>query len=70
MKKFLCVVLALAAVFCFAGCEDHDDGKCDECGTEGGLINKVVQYDEETELCGECALKKGLNEIEDELMGK
>jgi len=66
MKKILCTVLALASIFCLAGCVNHNDGKCDECGTEGGLLNKVTQNEEgDLELCAECWLK----EVEKELMG-
>lgn len=54
MKKILVALLALSAVFCFASCKN---GKCDECGTKGGLLNPVT-YNEETgdELCAECLL--------------
>lgn len=71
MKKLLCTVLALTALFAFAGCVDHNDGKCDECGTEGGLINKVTQNKEgDEEKCGECWLKELGADWEKELMGE
>ena len=67
MKKILCALAAVLALGCFAGCVNHDDGKCDECGTEGGLINKVTQNKEgDLELCAECWVK----ELEKELMGE
>jgi hypothetical protein len=53
MKKFLCVVFALATVFCFAGCED---GKCDKCKAK----NDTVKYYESVkdELCVNCVAEK------------
>lgn len=69
MKKLLCTVLALTALFAFAGCVDHNDGKCDECGANGKL-DFVEQYDDgKSELCAECALEKGLEELDKELNG-
>ena len=58
MKKILCVLLALTAVCCFAGCVDHNDGVCDykDCGKTLG----VIRYDEEHELCFEHAIEEGL----------
>ena len=53
MKKLLALVMALSAVFCFAGCED---GKCDECGRKGDDV-KVYEDLDDQELCGACALK-------------
>ena len=63
MKKILCVVLALTAIFAFAGCVNHNDGKCDECGADGKL-DMVEQYDEKTELCLKCAAEAALDELE------
>ena len=68
MKKLFCTLLALAAVFCFAGCVNHNDGKCDECG-ENGKLDFVKQYDEKSELCLECAIEIGLDELDKELNG-
>ncbi len=70
MKKILCVLMAVLAIGCFAGCDlfvNHDDGKCDNCKTEGGILNPVTQNDEgDKELCAEC----WLDELEEELTGK
>ena len=63
MKKLLCTVLALTALFAVAGCVDHNDGKCDECGADGKL-DLVQQYDDETELCIKCAAEAALDEID------
>ena len=63
MKKLLCMALALTALFAFAGCVDHNDGKCDECGANGKL-DFVEQYDEKTELCLKCAMEAGLDALE------
>ncbi len=62
MKKLLCLFLAVAAVGCFAGCVDHNDGKCDECGEKNATVK---QYDEKTELCLSCATKKLAEELEE-----
>lgn len=63
MKKILCVLLAMTAVFCFAGCQD---GKCDECKTEENVA--VYEVDgKEVEYCQECRVKKGLNDIKDNI---
>lgn len=61
MKKFLCLMFALATVFCFAGCEN---GKCDDCGkTEDETLVAVVDaLDGDPELCAECAYKRALKE--------
>ena len=66
MKKLLCTVLALTALFAFAGCVDHNDGKCDECGANGKL-DFVQQYDEKTELCAKCAAEAALDELDSAL---
>ena len=55
MKKFLCVMFALATVFCFAGCKD---GKCDDCKSEDASV--TYYEDIEEELCMKCAYKKAL----------
>ena len=57
MKKILAVLLAVSAVFCFAGCEN---GKCDECGAKNDTV-KV--YEDEGEFCWTCALEKLGEEI-------
>ena len=60
MKKLLCVVLALSAIFCFAGCEN---GKCDECGAKDSTV-RVYEYDgEKDELCPKCAIKSGVDKV-------
>ncbi len=70
MKKLLCALLAVVAVGCFAGCVDHDDGKCDECGTSGGLLNPVVQNEEgDKELCAKCWAEELGEDWEDVLLG-
>ena len=67
MKKFLCIVLALAAVFCFAGCED---GKCDECGAKRDSVKVYETNDGDKELCGLCAVEQGWNDVKDGITGK
>ena len=64
MKKLLCALMALTTVFCFAGCVDHNDGECDECGA-AGLAAVVVRYDDDTELCLKCAAELAVEELED-----
>jgi hypothetical protein len=54
MKKLLALILALSAVFCFAGCED---GKCDECGRKSDDV-KVYEKLDDQELCAICAAKE------------
>ena len=44
MKKLLALILALSAVFCFAGCED---GKCDECGRKGDDVKVYEDLDDQ-----------------------
>ena len=65
MKKILCVLLAMTAVFCFAGCED---GKCDECGRKADDV-KVYEKLDNQELCGSCAVKAGWNGLGDAIFG-
>ncbi len=57
MKKILCALLAIAAIGCFAGCVDHNDGVCDKCNKTIG----VIRYDAETELCPEHAAEELIN---------
>jgi hypothetical protein len=59
MKKFLVVLLALSAVFCFAGCEN---GKCDECGAKNNTV-KVYEDWDDAELCATCAAEKLAGDI-------
>lgn len=71
MKKLLCVLLALTAVCAFAGCVNHNDGKCDNCKTEGGLLNPVTQNEEgDKELCAKCWAEELEDAISEELFGK
>ncbi|MBE5750820.1 MAG: hypothetical protein IJA89_00770 [Clostridia bacterium] len=58
MKKFLCVVFALATVFCFAGCKN---GKCDECKSDDATV--AYYEDIKEELCAKCAYKRALEEM-------
>ncbi len=37
MKKFLCLLMAIATVGCFAACSSDLDKKCDECGADGNI---------------------------------
>ena len=59
MKKFLAVLMALTAIFCFAGCED---GKCDECKRKADDV-KVYEDLDNQELCPSCAIKAGLDKL-------
>ncbi len=72
MKKILCTLLAVLAIgCCFAGCVNHNDGKCDECKTEGGLFNPVTRNEEENEeYCTACWVKKYGEEWEEKLFGE
>ena len=65
MKKLLCGILAVTALFCLAGCED---GKCDDCKTEKNV--KVYEIeDKEVELCPSCLAERGAHNIIDGLFG-
>lgn len=55
MKKFLAVLMALTAIFCFAGCED---GKCDECKSEKNVEVYETKDGDEIELCPSCLAGK------------
>ncbi len=63
MKKILCLVMAIAAIGCFAACTNHNDGVCDKCDTTIG----VIRYDEKTELCPTHAAEELKKEIEKDL---
>ncbi len=67
MKKIFCTLLAVLAIgCCFAGCVNHDDDKCDECGKKETFLNPVETWvDEKEELCSQCALKKYEAELGD-----
>ncbi len=65
MKKFLVLVMALAAVFCFAGCED---GKCDDCGRKGDDVKVYEKWDDD-ELCLSCVAKRVQDALLDEMTG-
>ncbi len=58
MKKVLCLLLAVMTLGCIAGCKDHDDEVCDNCGKEDAFLNRVVRWEDDQELCMECAAKK------------
>ncbi len=58
MKKILCVLMAVLALGCFAGCVDHDDEKCDKCKKETALLNPVIRWEDDKELCVQCAKKE------------
>ncbi len=55
MKKLLAVLMALTAIFCFAGCED---GKCDECKTEKNVQVYETKDGDKQELCPLCYAEK------------
>ena len=65
MKKLLCVLLTVCAVFCFAGCED---GKCDLCEKKTEDC-KVYEELDNRELCPACATKEALKEGIDNIFG-
>ncbi len=68
MKKWLCMLLAIATLGCLAGCVNHDDDKCDECGKKETVANPVETWvDENEELCLQCAIKKYGKEFMDEI---
>ncbi|MBR2646785.1 MAG: hypothetical protein IKD47_04425 [Clostridia bacterium] len=54
MKKFLALMLALTAVFCFAGCAD---GKCDDCKSEKDVKEYNMSNGKTAEYCPLCALE-------------
>ncbi len=58
MKKLLCALMAVMAVFCMAGCVDHNDGVCDNKDCDATLT--VIRYNEKTELCLKHAIEEGL----------
>ena len=66
MKKFLAVLMALTAVFCFAGCED---GKCDECKTKENVKVYETKDGDKVEYCPECYAKKVADNIFGGLLG-
>ena len=65
MKKLLIALLALSAVFCFAGCEN---GKCDECGAKNDTVDVYEEWDD-AELCLTCAAEKAAEEGKDFIDG-
>lgn len=65
MKKLVCILMALTAVFCFAGCKD---GKCDDCKSEKNV--KVYEELEGKEYCPTCAVEAGLHAGIDSIFGK
>lgn len=66
MKKILCVLLAMTAVFCFAGCQD---GKCDECKTEEYVEVYETKDGDKVEYCPTCYAKKVANGFLGGLLG-
>ncbi len=66
MKKVLCLLLALTAVCCFAGCTD---GKCDDCKTEENVKVYTKSDGEEVEYCPTCYAKQVANGILGGLLG-
>ena len=66
MKKVLCILMALTAVFCLAGCED---GKCDDCGRKADDVAVRELKDGEKELCDDCAIKAGWEDLKDTSIG-
>ena len=65
MKKLLCIMLAVCAVFCLAGCED---GKCDLCEKKTESC-KVYEKLDNRELCPTCATKEALKAGIDNIFG-
>lgn len=65
MKKILCAILALAAVFCFAGCEND---KCDICEKKTEKCEVYEELDGQ-ELCPECAAKEAMKKGIDNIFG-
>ncbi len=68
MKKLVCTLLAILAVgCCFAGCTNHDDDKCDNCGKKETVANPVETWkDAKEEICFDCAKEKyGKAEMQD-----
>ncbi len=57
MKKILCVLMAVLSIGCLAGCVDHNDGLCDECGAKWATQNK----EKDKELCLACWAKEGID---------
>lgn len=67
MKKFLVALLAISAIFCFAGCEN---GKCDECGAKDDTVKVYETKDgDEVEYCAECYAEKVADNILGGLLG-
>ena len=66
MKKFLCVVLALTTVCCFASCKDN---KCDDCGTTENVKVYEKKDGSEVEYCPSCYAKVVLNGFAGSLLG-
>ena len=66
MKKLLCGILAVTALFCFAACQD---GKCDECKTEENVKVYETKDGEEVEYCPLCYAKKVGDNILGGLLG-
>ena len=66
MKKILCVLLALTAVCCFAGCTD---GKCDTCETKENVKVYETKDGEEVEYGPTCYAKAVADNILGGLLG-
>ncbi|MBQ8295743.1 MAG: hypothetical protein IJX87_04840 [Clostridia bacterium] len=66
MKKLLCVLMVLTAVFCFAGCTD---GKCDGCETKENVKVYTTKDDKEVEYCPKCYAEKVADNVLGGLLG-
>ncbi len=66
MKKILCVLMAVLAIGCFAGCVDHNDDVCDKCDSKI-LVTQNEKGDKE--LCAECWAKEVGDALDDAING-
>ena len=66
MKKFLCALLVISAVFCFAGCED---GKCDACKSEKNVKVYETKDGDKVEYCPSCYAEKVADNVLGGLLG-
>ena len=73
MKKIICMILAVATIFCFAGCDvlsliGIENDKCDICEKKTEKCEVYEDLDNQ-ELCPECAVKEGLKKGIDNIFG-